>query len=796
MALTPQNYDHLPATLEDGYPVIVRQPLPISWWLWGGVFGGIVGNVLWLSPSWSAPLSDQTSHSAVALNQNNPGPILIPTAPPSPITPPLPTESPSSRPYLPEQPRPSTSPTPNPDTTVPPSPRPSDPTPTPSPSTSSIPAPPAPGTSRQRDPQTLSPTSTRISVDGAIFTHFSQYEIGAGLNTGSQRSTNGVGDLRALMGATITESTRRDGVYRRDYQAWFGRVRSIQQQRIINTHLEVQETAIGFRQQISLMADCPNGVPLGPDGQPQTCTYIPGRNTAPVDPNPPELTNPPFVPTSSVGEIIPPADAAAIRQPGYQGGTDNRYGVDLYVPLVSTREGNTQGNNGTVERQESITTGLTFTVGRMRQVILSNGRENALARTIRGYTYVAGDPSVSSHGVLAAAASLLPDAEPDLAAANNGGKPSFSSTLFTAANNARIPDSSFTTYQVGWGRGAVPTNPADFPAANYHSIWVGLSPVTRRRFSSRTIFIPTGPERVTGVQGNEGGNNAAINVDAIVDGQRFNSAGLSNAYSQGYLTTYERDVNRITRSVFQEQTQYFPHLSFTGNITTADSVLRYYTGAMLISAYQNDPEIVRAYVGVDYTRSHGSGLSYGLGAIAYANPDPDNYSRIQANVAQRIPLGASSSNSLTLSSNFVYAIDGASNIDNTFFQAGNSYVNVGAALDLGAVGLGATYFIPTILPNPVESLLSASLSWRIANNLAIAGYYTPINDNDFRSPFGASLAWRIGPDANSPSIALSWSRNEISFRRGSNPIVSQEDLYGIYFRFGAPANPLTMPRRP
>jgi hypothetical protein len=413
---------------------------------------------------------------------------------------------------------------------------------------------------------------------------------------------------------------------------------------------------------------------------------------------------------------------------------------------------------------------------------------------VRGYTFVTGDPSVVGHGILASAASFLPDAEPDLGP-GNGGKPSFSTTLFTAANNARIPDNSFTTYQAGWGRGRVPTNPTDFPAANYYSLWVGLSPVVRRNFNSRTIYIPTGPERIVSFQGNEGGAGTPVNVDVEVNGRRFNSAGLNNAYSQGYLTTYERDVTRITRSFLQEQTQYYPHLSFTGNITTADSVLRYYTGAMLIGAYQNNPETVRAYVGADFGRSHNSGLTYSLGAIAYVNPDQDNYSRIQANVSQKILLGRDPRYSLSLSSGAVYAIDGTGKVDNTLFQAGNSYVNVGAALSLGPVAIGTTYYIPTTLPNPLESLLATNISLQIVDGLLISGYYTPINDNDFRSPFGASLAWRMGQDPNSPVVALSWNRNEISYRRGSNPITFQEDLYGIYFRFGAPANPYVTPRR-
>jgi hypothetical protein len=298
-------------------------------------------------------------------------------------------------------------------------------------------------------------------------------------------------------------------------------------------------------------------------------------------------------------------------------------------------------------------------------------------------------------------------------------------------------------------------------------------------------------EYVKSVQGNEGGIADGISSEVTIDGQRFTNAGLANAYSQGYITLYERDVNSLNTFIIQEKVHYNPHISLMGNTTSANEVLRYYTGAVFIAGIDNQPQSIQAYVGGDFIKRTAGGFSYGLGAIGYINPTPDNYSQLNANVAQRIQVGNNSQNVLTLTSSALYAIDGNTDVNNVLFRSGSSFVNVGANLKLGSFALATTYFIPTGMPNEIESQLTTSIAWRVNDRISLTGYYTPINNNVSKSTIGASASWRMGQEFNDPTISLSWNRNEIDFGRGStSPINNYSDnVFGIYFRFGAPGNP-------
>lgn len=57
----------------------------------------------------------------------------------------------------------------------------------------------------------------------------------------------------------------------------------------------------------------------------------------------------------------------------------------------------------------------------------------------------------------------------------------------------------------------------------------------------------------------------------------------------------EKQPTEVTSNTFTEKTNYYPHLSFTGNITSYNSVFRYYASAI---AAQD----LKLYVGADYTR--------------------------------------------------------------------------------------------------------------------------------------------------------------------------------------------------
>ncbi len=652
---------------------------------------------------------------------------------------------------------------------------------------------------RSIDLERADPQATRIIIDELPFTHRSQFEITTGVDLGDQRTTNVSLNGIFLTGASIQESVSKDRVYKIDYRSTYGRVRSLRQQRDIVTSIVRPETALGNRQQISFVADCLPGVTgLDPTTGPRPiCSYIPGLKTDETSIDPRTLIPTRFPSTSRFGEIVTPESLAAMRAPGFQAGANGQeLGFNLYFPLVGTRPGNSQGDTTiSNERSESITDIPTITAGRMRQIVLTNGRDNALGRTIRGLTYVGGDRNLSLNAGAQLLTELLPDAEPSLSPGKKGGSTLISRNLFLAANNNRVPENSFTAYHGGIGNSQSPSRSNRLPTANYNAFWVGLSPIVSRQVLSSTTYQTTGPERITLLAGGEGGIENNVNVIAAIGSDTFNASALTNAYSQVALTFYERDVNTFNSTTLRENTDYHPHVSFTGNTTTANSVLRYYTGAIFNTGLEQESSQIRAYVGGDFTSVNTSGLSYSVAAIGYLHPNTEYYSRLGGNISQRINLGNNPAYNVSLFSGVNYAIDGNNNLDSFRFRSGNSFLNIGATTNLGPISVGANYFIPAGLPNQIESLLSTNLTWRVVDGVALSGYYTPINQNVARSTIGASAAFRLGRDYNSPTLSLSWNRNEIDFGQGASRANYSDNVYGIYFRFGAPSNPFTPPNR-
>jgi hypothetical protein len=379
-------------------------------------------------------------------------------------------------------------------------------------------------------------------------------------------------------------------------------------------------------------------------------------------------------------------------------------------------------------------------IGRIRQVLVSNGQQSGISRTMRGFNYFFGNQNTLINSSLQLLTEILPNAEPTFAA-NQSEQPFFvNSNLIQAANNLRLPENSFTSYSAGWGYAKNPTDSqATSPSANYNSIWFGLSPIVN---SQTDEFRP--------------------------------------------------DV------LFTEKTNYSPHISFSGNTTTVDSVFRYYTGAIFnigsASDRSQDSSIVslqdfsaiKAYGGLDFSSTKNNGLSYGAGIIGYTNPDSNNYSRISANVSQQIPLGNNSAHNLSLASGFNYAIDGVSNFNNLIFRPDRSFVNAGATFKIGDLSLGSTYYMPTGLPNSIGSLLSTNISWQAQKNISIAGYYNPINDNTSRSLYGASASLQVGSEPSSPIIKLNWSRNENKLDTDQSV---GSDAFGVFLTFGNTLKP-------
>lgn len=635
----------------------------------------------------------------------------------------------------------------------------------------------------------LNPALTRTVINDVPLTHQTQIEVTGGIDTGDRLNTNIGLNATRLDGQSAQESVSSNRIYRTEYNSNYSQLRTVRQQRDITTTTIAPQKIFGFRQQISFVGDCITGVGPG-TGPAQLCTYLPGLKTDESSIDSKTLIPRRFLTPSQFGDVVTPESRLAITAPGFQGGANGQLlGLDLYFPKVGTEADTSEGKNPTFDRSESISTVPAISIGQTNQVILANGRETAIARTVHGYNYILNDRNSGWMAGLQAATALLPNVEPFLPSGKKGGSVEVDRSLLLAANNNRIPENSFTSYYGGIGSGLTPTN-RNASTSTYRGIWFGFSPVTDRKVSSSDeILSNIGAERITQFAGGEGGVDSTANVSTVSNNQSFDSAGITNAYVQTYLTRYERDAITRNSNNIRERTSYQPHLSATGNVTNLDSVFRYYTGVIFnLNQSSSASNTHKAYVGVDYFKVEPNGFSYNIAAITYVNPDPDYYSKLTINANKQIPLGKNPAYSLDISSNLNYVLDGAKVFDAVNFRSASSFLSFSARTNLSDVSLGTTYYMSTTLPNSIGNLLSTNASWKLSPGLTLSGYYTPINDNAARSPFGASANIRLGSSSTSPTLSLSWNRNETDLGTNLNNsrAGTSDNTFAAYIRFDAP----------
>jgi hypothetical protein len=644
---------------------------------------------------------------------------------------------------------------------------------------------------RSIDLRRLNPTLTQFVINDVPVTHRTQFEVTGGTDVGERSTTNPGLNATALNSPEASESVSNNRVYRFDYRSNYGQLRTIRQERQIVTTIDAPETIFGSRQQISFIGDCLNGS-VSSTGAKQICTYTPGLKTDESSIDPKTLIPSRIPTTSRFGDVVTPESQLAIKQPGFQSGANGQIlGIDLYFPRIGVQSGNAQGTSSTYDRFESTTTVPTASVGRIHQVILANGKETAIGRTVRGASYIFNDRNTGWMAGIQAATELLPDVEPSLPPGKKGGSTEVDRSLILAANNNRVPDNSLTAYYSGIGSGFTPAD-SRASTANYRGIWVGFSPVVDRQVStSGASFQITSPQRISLFSGGEGGVETGTSVTSLVNQNSFGSTVISNAYVQTYLTRYEQDVTTRNSTTIRERTDYQPHWSASGNITNQDSVFRYYSGVIFNpTPNSGSTNNNKAYVGIDYTKVEAKGFSYNLAAIGYANPDPDYYSKLSLNVNKQIPLGKNPAYSLGISGSINYVLDGAKVFDAVNFRSATSFMNIGARANLADISVGATYYVATNLPNSIGNLLSTSASWKLSSGFALSGFYTPTNDNPFRSPVGISASIRLGSNPDSPTLALGWNRNEVDLGVDSNNNRAgvSENVFTAYLRFDAPLN--------
>ncbi len=631
---------------------------------------------------------------------------------------------------------------------------------------------------QSQDLKKVDPFSNQFVLNGNKVSHATSTVLKTGFESGNFRSSDLNFDIYKVVGASNTQSVTRDSVVRVETKIESVGVRSLERQRDIVVTVAKPQTLLGVRQQISLDADCLNG--LG-----QICTFLPGITINESNLN--RQLQPTGVNiTSQFGDVLTPASVAAIREPGFQAGANGQqFGIDLNIPsigLVSTPWSLDPTRIGS--RREDINSAVAVNYTRMNQNFATNGSESVLGRTIRSANYINLDRNQFVNIGVQALGQVLPEFQPSIAPGKPGAKIVVNPNLYRAANAVRIPDNSQTVYQSGTGyaasRGKDPRVP---PGASHNALWIGLSPVVDRELIRDYYYVTRRDPQVVQSGGGEGGSvPVAVNLNNF----GFNSGSLQNAYGQGYVTVYNRNVDRYDIETLRQRTDYYPHISLTGASMGENSLWRYYTGAVVsLGAPAKVNQNIKAYVGTDYAVVNPRGLSFGVGGIGYLNPDPEYATQIYANANQAIGLGANPRNNLVLGVNANYIPDGVIKIQSLPVRSAQSFVSAGVNVNLGDVSVGGTQFFGSILPDAVDTKTVLNVGWKVTDRLNVGAFYTAADRNISTNPYGANLSFALDPSSNSV-LYLGWNAAEIDFRRtlGASSNIYRDNTFTLSVRYG------------
>ncbi|BAY12307.1 hypothetical protein [Calothrix sp. NIES-2098] len=619
--------------------------------------------------------------------------------------------------------------------------------------------------------------TTTMMLNGLPISHLTEWEFAGGSSFSNQQNqtfdVNGIIKLNSQIEASLTKNN----IFTVEQKSSYLQLQTVRRKREVTIAKKAAETIMGTEIQLSLTANCLSN----PDRQ---CTYTPGIITDKNSIDPQTLMPMRIMQTSNFGDVVETASLDAMKQPGFQTGTNGQdIGVDLYFPKVGTVSSSDTTSVTRKEQIENTPVGIYSTV---RQVVRANDREAVIGRTVRGFGLIANDENRLLNSAIQLGNLILPDANPQIVGGTNPPNKNVNYNLFFAANNARLPANSLTIYHAGIGEAKSTSpdikDPQKLPSAHFNSIWIGLSPITKRTLSEDTYYEVTGPQRILVDAGAEGGYESNVNFLSLFNNQSFSTANLQDFYSQIYLKMFLQDVNTLRTSKFTEKTSYFPHLSFTGNTTKGDDVFRYYAG--VIGAQE-----IKAYLGADFTKNTSSGWNYTLGGIAYLNPDYDYYTQVIGSVSKKITLSQNAN--IFLSTGLNYALDQPKRIGNNVMDLSGSSLTVGARANIGDFSVGLVNYFGDILPNSVKDTLVADIAAKLGDNLQLSAYYTPINKSSARSWYGASAQFKLGNKYNSPTLAFMWANNEYNLGADSSGQESsvKDNVFQVWLRLGEPNNP-------
>ncbi|MCW5206066.1 hypothetical protein VU08_03915 [Desulfobulbus sp. F5] len=600
---------------------------------------------------------------------------------------------------------------------------------------------------------------------------------------GDHRKENIFLNLTYTVSSKVEQSLSDDQIFTSDYQGKYLQFKTATKNNEIILTETSPQTMMGMGLQMSFTGSCSV---LDPNAPPdKQCAFTPSlitdRNS--IDPKY-------FVPTrieqkGNIGDEISEKSIAVLAQPGFQSrGADGQYiGLDLYLPNIGATPGNSISDTSSMKRKEKIENTALAGYSRVRKIIRSNYAKSVMGVTVHGFGGVWDGDNIEINMPLAAGAQILPDVDPSLVGSDKKANTNINNNLFNAASNTRLPDNSWTIYQAGLGsadHASVQDGLAVLPRAYFNTLWLGLSPVRETSSSYRFYYDPVGPERVLTHVGGEGGASANISFLSATDQQTINSQALDEFYVQAYLTMYARDVNFIGITTLNYETVYYPHLSYSGNLTGTSYAWRYYTGLLFT-------DIIKSYIGTDYTRHFWKNWLYTGAVIGYLNPDQDYYSRLESELSRRI--GTWRKNTASVFTGFRYAFDRQDKddmLDLTDYLRDpvDNVFNIGVGLNLNSwAEVKVAYNVGDVLPDSVDSSWSVSGNIKASDYIILQAFFTPYTSQEsYGCSASIDLESILSKKAN---LMLGWKHQ--TYEYGSDPfdhqMTTEHDYYTLGFSY-------------
>jgi hypothetical protein len=630
----------------------------------------------------------------------------------------------------------------------------------------------------------INPFTTTLPLNGIPISHLTEWEFIGGSVFGDQINTSVNANGTFKLTSEVKESLTRDNIFTVDQRGSYLQLQTVRENREVLVAKKEPQTLLGMEMQMSLTASC-----LFPETtSEQQCTYTPGLEVDRDSIDSDFLVPTRITQTANVGDVMTPESLAVMTLPGFQmGANGQKVGINNYFPNVGALPGNSKGTDYFYVREEDIENTPVGFYSRVRQIVRANDQEAVIGRTVRGIGFIVDDDNFLLNSALQLGNFLLPDVNPRLAPGKSKANASINRNLFLAANNTRLPVNSFTFYHAGVGHAKSIQSPVNnlnqVPSANFNSVWVGLSPVTKRRIERVVRYETFGSKRITSEAGAEGGVDSNVSLTSVVNSATYSTDELEDFYAQVYLSNFAQDAYFVTGNKLIEETNYYPHISLTGNITGSQHVLRYYGGVIT-------GETIKPYLGGDITKTTLDGWSFTGGAVGYINPDRDYYSQLLGNISKTVSFNRS--NNLVFSTAFNYALDREERISNIESKSSASYLTLGARANIGDVSFGLINYFGDILPDSIEETLLLDLKIKFNDYFTMSGYYSPINENSSNSRYGARAQIRFSRSYNSPTLSFSWTNNEYDLGRDpvdGTQIDLNDNVFTVLFRFGAPPNP-------